>query len=89
MSQRKFTIAPVHIERFAIPEHRNHERKSDRCLSGCDHQHEKHKDLSADLSVVAGERNKREVDGVKHDLHRQQQRDDVSLQKETQHSKQE
>src|SRR5687767_3714898 len=96
ISQRKFTIglpfqqiAPVHVQGLAIPEHRNNQCKPDGCFRCRNNQYKEDKYLPADLAVAAGKGDKRQVDGIQHDFHRQQQRDDVSLQEESQHSQKE
>src|SRR5262245_20430003 len=81
-------IAAIHIERLAISKHCNHQRETYRGFRGSDNQNEKNENLTTDLSVLAGERHKSQVDGIQHDFNRQKQRDDVAFDKEPQHADQ-
>src|SRR5262249_10760738 len=82
-------VAAIHIERFTIPEHRNHQSQSDRGFSGRDNQHKENENLTADLSMLAGKGDEGQIDGVQHDFHRQEQGNDVPLQEKSQHADEE
>src|SRR5918993_2144092 len=68
------------VERFAMPEQRNDQREADSRLGGGDRHHEERDDLAIVGAELPPEGNKREVDGVQHDLDRQQHRDQVLAQ---------
>src|SRR5689334_1945914 len=63
-----------------MAEQRDHERKTDRGFSGGDGHHEEGDDLAVDVGPLAAEGDEREVDGVEHELDRQQQGDQVAAQ---------
>src|SRR5439155_8465618 len=81
-------VTPIHVERLAIPEYCNNQRQADGGLRSGDNEYKEHKDLPADLTVLGGERHKREVDRIEHDFDRQQQSDNVAFGEETQHADQ-
>src|SRR6185369_10123069 len=81
-------IAAIHIQRFAITKHRDYQRESDCCFSCSNHQNKENENLSADLRVLSRECDKCEIHRVQHDLDRQEQGDDVALEKESQDSDQ-
>src|SRR5262249_41068961 len=58
-------------------------------FSRCDHEHKKYENLAADLMTLARECDKSQVDRVQHDFYREEQRDDVSFDKKTEHADQE
>src|SRR4029078_10171126 len=70
------------VERFAMAEEPDHERQSDRGLRRSDRHHEEGDDLSVHRPELAAERNEREVRGVQHDLHREEQRYQVAAQED-------
>src|SRR4026207_1623240 len=82
-------VAPIDIERFAIPEHGDDESQADGRFSRGHNQHEEHKNLTVDLTIAAGERDEGQVHRVEHDFHREEQGNDVPLDEEAQHSQKE
>ncbi len=82
-------IASVDIQRLSIAEHRNDQSQTHGGFRCRNDKHKENKYLAADQSVLAGKRHERQVHGVQHDFHRQQQRDDVAFEKEAQHSDEE
>src|SRR5262245_48715637 len=81
-------VATVHIQRFAIPKHRDYQSQAHRRFRRSDHENKENESLAADLTMLAGERNEGKIHCVQHDLDRQQQRDDIPLDEKTQHSDQ-
>src|SRR5688572_23422563 len=69
------------VEGFTMPEESNHQRQADSGFSSSHGHHEERDDLAVDLAELAAEGDEREVDGVQHDLHREQQGDQVAAQK--------
>src|SRR5262245_55781135 len=62
-------VAAVHIQRFAVAEHRNYQSQAHCGFRSSDHQHKENENLTTDLAVLSGERDKRHVHGVEHDFH--------------------
>src|SRR5229473_5099607 len=62
----------VGVQRFPMPEQRDHDREPDGRLGGGNGHHEEHDDLPVGGAQRAAEGDKRQVHGVQHDLDRQQ-----------------
>src|SRR5436190_10325859 len=54
-------VAAIHVERFAITKHRNHQSQSHRSFCSRHHQNKENENLAADLSMLAGESNKGQI----------------------------
>src|SRR5881227_3313532 len=61
-------VTSIHVKRFAIAEHRNHQSQADRGFRRGDHEHEEHEDLAADLPMLIREDDESQVHGVQHNL---------------------
>src|SRR5688572_7874815 len=68
------------VERFLVTEQTNHQCEPHRRFSSRHGHHEERDDLPIDLAKLAAEGDEREVDGVQHDLDRQQQGDQIAAQ---------
>src|SRR5262245_25241532 len=68
------------IERLPVAEQADDQRQADGGLGGGHGHDEEGDDLAVDVALLPPEGDEREVDGVEHDLHRQQQRDQVAAQ---------
>src|SRR5436190_8359693 len=68
----------VGVERLAVTEQADDDGKAHRRFRGGDRHDEEHDDLAVRAAVHAAERDEREIDGVQHDLDRQQNRDQVA-----------
>src|SRR4051812_19621776 len=68
------------VERFVMPEQRDHDRQANGRLSGGDSHYEEHDDLPVGGAEPAAEGDERQVHRVQHDLDRQQDRDHVAAQ---------
>src|SRR5579872_4045621 len=66
------------VQRFLVPEQRDDDCQTDRGFSSRDGHDEEHDDLAVRGAERAAERDERQVDGVQHDLDRQQDRDQVA-----------
>src|SRR4051812_8897621 len=62
----------IGVERFPIPEQRDDDRQADRSFGGRNGHHKKHDDLPVARSHRPPEGDERQVDGIQHDLDRQQ-----------------
>jgi len=69
----------VYVERLSISEDRDYDSESHRCFGGGYGHHDEDKQLAADVPEESRERNKRQVDGVQHQLDTQEYRDRVAL----------
>src|SRR5687768_9690512 len=68
------------VERLTMAEQPDDERQPDGGFGRGHGHHEEGDDLAIDFAKLAAEGDEREVDGVQHDLHRQQQGDQVAAQ---------
>src|SRR5215831_16869673 len=66
------------VERLAVAEQRDHDRKADRGFGRRHGHHEEHDDLAVGRPQRPAERDEAQVHRVEHDLDRQQDRDDVA-----------
>src|SRR5215471_11873971 len=73
----------VGAQRLAMTEERDHQREPDRRFGGRDRHDEERDDLAVHRALEAADRHERDVDGVEHDLDRQQDRDQVAPQEDT------
>src|SRR5688500_9277913 len=67
----------IRVQRLAVPEQGDDQRQADRGFGRRHRDHEERDDLAGDVAVVAPERDEAQVDGVQHDLDREQDRDHV------------
>src|SRR5579864_8000830 len=67
----------VGVQRFPMPEEGDHDCEPDGRLGGGDGHHEEHDDLPVSGAQRAAESHERQVDGIQHDLDRQQNGDEV------------
>ena len=67
----------VRVQRFAVAVQRDHDREADCRLRRRHRHHEEHDHLPFGRAERAAERHERQIHGVQHDFHRQQNRDDV------------
>src|SRR5215471_3888903 len=67
----------IRVQRLAMAEQADHDREADGGLGRGNRHHEEHDDLSVGTAERSAERDETEVDGVQHDLDRQQDGDQV------------
>src|SRR2546423_7650507 len=68
----------VGVQRFAVAEQADHDREADGRFRRRHRHHEEHDDLAVRRAERPAERDERQVDGIQHDLDRQENRDQVA-----------